>query len=137
MGLGQSSFGGHPEFWGGLIDLDPAVDPTKSIALLCAHFGTVSREDQVALQMGVVLFLACSGKQRPFSPLPQLRADGAYLITGGLGDLGLELASWMVRSGARRLILLAARLFRPGPSGIGHLCPRPIFEESSDSRVGG
>ncbi|MCC7358651.1 MAG: acyltransferase domain-containing protein, partial [Anaerolineales bacterium] len=34
------------------------------------------------------------------------RADGAYLLTGGLGGLGLKLAEWLVARGARRLALL-------------------------------
>src|SRR5208283_3243449 len=34
------------------------------------------------------------------------RADGSYLISGGLGDLGLSVARWMVEQGARRLILM-------------------------------
>jgi len=34
------------------------------------------------------------------------RADGTYLITGGLGGLGLEVAKWLVKSGARHLVLL-------------------------------
>src|SRR5215208_3608922 len=34
------------------------------------------------------------------------RADGSYLITGGLGGLGMEVARWMVGQGARRLVLL-------------------------------
>ena len=40
---------------------------------------------------------------RPF----QWRADASYLITGGLGSLGLRVARWMVDQGARRLILMA------------------------------
>ncbi len=35
-----------------------------------------------------------------------LREDGTYVITGGLGDLGLALADWMVTRGARRLVLV-------------------------------
>ena len=38
-----------------------------------------------------------------------LRADGAYLITGGLGGLGLVTARWMVEHGARHLWLLVRR----------------------------
>ncbi len=34
------------------------------------------------------------------------RSDRSYLITGGLGDLGLTVAEWMVRHGARHLALL-------------------------------
>jgi acyl transferase domain-containing protein/NADPH:quinone reductase-like Zn-dependent oxidoreductase/NADP-dependent 3-hydroxy acid dehydrogenase YdfG/acyl carrier protein len=45
---------------------------------------------------------------RPF-PIKGLRADVTYLITGGLGGLGLETARWMVREGARKLVLLGRR----------------------------
>jgi NADPH:quinone reductase-like Zn-dependent oxidoreductase/acyl carrier protein len=34
------------------------------------------------------------------------RADGTYLITGGLGGLGLSVAQWMVLQGARHLVLI-------------------------------
>jgi acyl transferase domain-containing protein/NADPH:quinone reductase-like Zn-dependent oxidoreductase/NAD(P)-dependent dehydrogenase (short-subunit alcohol dehydrogenase family)/acyl carrier protein/ribosomal protein S18 acetylase RimI-like enzyme len=37
------------------------------------------------------------------------RANGTYLITGGLGGLGLTLASWMVERGARALALVSRR----------------------------
>nr|VFK09968.1 MAG: amino acid adenylation domain-containing protein [Candidatus Kentron sp. FM] len=43
---------------------------------------------------------------------PPIRQDGAYLITGGLGALGLEVARWMVGEGARHLVLMGRR----GPS---------------------
>jgi acyl transferase domain-containing protein len=35
-----------------------------------------------------------------------LREDATYLITGGLGGLGLKLAHWLVDRGARHLVLL-------------------------------
>ena len=35
-----------------------------------------------------------------------LRDDGAYLVTGGLGGLGLKLARWLADRGARHLVLL-------------------------------
>ncbi|WP_437309427.1 SDR family NAD(P)-dependent oxidoreductase [Sorangium sp. So ce388] len=35
-----------------------------------------------------------------------LRADATYLVTGGLGGLGLSLAEWMVARGARHLVLV-------------------------------
>ena len=41
------------------------------------------------------------------------REDGSYLITGGLGALGLAVARWMVERGARHLILMG----RSCPSG--------------------
>ncbi|MBO0882775.1 MAG: polyketide synthase dehydratase domain-containing protein, partial [Mycobacterium sp.] len=36
---------------------------------------------------------------------PVVRPDGAYVITGGLGGLGLVVARWLVDSGARRVVL--------------------------------
>ncbi|MBX9791602.1 MAG: SDR family NAD(P)-dependent oxidoreductase, partial [Pirellulales bacterium] len=48
----------------------------------------------------------------PFDPraaessLVQIQRDGVYLITGGLGDLGRTVATWLVDQGARRLVLV-------------------------------
>ena len=36
---------------------------------------------------------------------PRLRPDATYLITGGMGGLGLEVARWLVQQGARHLVL--------------------------------
>jgi hybrid polyketide synthase/nonribosomal peptide synthetase FtdB len=35
-----------------------------------------------------------------------VHADGTYVITGGLGGLGLQTARWLVEQGARRLVLI-------------------------------
>ncbi|MDI3287042.1 type I polyketide synthase [Polyangium sp. 15x6] len=40
------------------------------------------------------------------APPSAVRADGTYLITGGLGALGLISAAWLVERGARSLVLL-------------------------------
>lgn len=37
---------------------------------------------------------------------PLFRNDAGYLITGGLGKLGLDLAEWLVEQGAGRILLL-------------------------------
>ena len=36
---------------------------------------------------------------------PRVRPDGAYLVTGGLGGLGLELAGWLAGRGAGTVVL--------------------------------
>src|SRR5690606_34207811 len=38
-----------------------------------------------------------------------LTAEGAYLITGGLGRLGLRLAHWLADQGAQHLVLTSRR----------------------------
>lgn len=47
------------------------------------------------------------------SPKPLVQPDGAYLVTGGLGGLGLAVARWLVHSGAGRIVLVGRSL--PGP----------------------
>jgi acyl transferase domain-containing protein/NADPH:quinone reductase-like Zn-dependent oxidoreductase/NADP-dependent 3-hydroxy acid dehydrogenase YdfG/acyl carrier protein len=43
------------------------------------------------------------------SSINGLSPEFTYLITGGLGGLGLETARWMVREGARKLVLVGRR----------------------------
>lgn len=40
------------------------------------------------------------------SALPRLREDGTYVITGGFGGLGQQIARWMIDQGARHLVLV-------------------------------
>ena len=51
--------------------------------------------------------LTFQDKDAMISPLPQklFRADASYLITGGTGGLGQAFASWMLKEGARTIIL--------------------------------
>ncbi len=45
--------------------------------------------------------------EKPFEKVPQLKAGGIYLITGGLGGIGLVLAEYLARTVQARLILIA------------------------------
>jgi NAD(P)-dependent dehydrogenase (short-subunit alcohol dehydrogenase family) len=46
-------------------------------------------------------------------PLPAVRPDATYLLTGGLGGLGLEVAGWLAGRGARALALVSRRAPSP------------------------
>ncbi|MYV51334.1 AMP-binding protein [Streptomyces sp. SID3212] len=64
-------------------------------------------QDEVALRGRRRLVSGLSratGLTRPFPP--RLRADGAYLVTGAFGALGRLLCRYLVRRGARHLILV-------------------------------
>ncbi len=100
---------GHQEFasmWGGLIDLDSGPSDIQA-GLLLDELRHATEEDQVAFRDGTryVARLLPSARLTPPLP-PRFRPDGSYLITGGLGALGLLVARWMVSHGARRLILM-------------------------------
>ena len=60
---------------------------------------------QQAKHMGKIVV---SGQSEPVVTTPPLtfRGDSTYLITGGMGGLGLLMARWMVEKGARYLVLV-------------------------------
>jgi acyl transferase domain-containing protein/aryl carrier-like protein len=100
---------GHQEFtsmWGGLIDLDNAPADEQA-SLLFTEIQQTDGDDQIAFRAGqryVARLLPASHLTPPLAPT--FRTDGSYLVTGGLGKLGLLVARWMVMQGARRLILM-------------------------------
>jgi len=51
----------------------------------------------------VVVHPRCVGEER------RIRPDGTYLVTGGLGGIGLLAAGWLVDKGARSVVLLGRR----------------------------
>jgi myxalamid-type polyketide synthase MxaB len=61
------------------------------------------RHMQQAKHVGKVVITL--GRPSQTDEIP-IRCDGTYLVTGGLGTLGLEVARWLVQRGARRLMLL-------------------------------
>ena len=96
----------HPGIWGGLIDLDDLSDPeVLARELLGGH-----REDQIALRDGRRLAPRLV-RRKPASPesTPQIRNDRSYLVTGGLGTLGLKTAAWLTEHGARHIWLVSRR----------------------------
>ena len=107
-GLGRTIALEHSELWGGLIDLDRFSTDDDAAKLLHQAIEFPVREDQLALR-GSQRYVARLVRERltPGGWLPfQCRSDGSYLITGGLGGIGLAVARWLVEKGARQLILL-------------------------------
>lgn len=96
----------EPEVFGGLIDVEDAQFPMQAIKYVQGA-DVIRVEDSVAR----------NARLRPFAKDPtkskrssfSLRPNGTYLITGGLGALGLELAEWLAHRGARRLVLVSRR----------------------------
>ncbi len=94
----------HPAHWGGLIDIDSAVPATALAAQLLGGGG----EDKVVLRGEKRFGERIARLKLPATAKPSftISADAGYLITGGLGGVGLEIASWLVQRGARNLLLL-------------------------------
>ena len=115
-GLGRVIAQEHPTFWGGLVDLEPGASLRDAAAhQLWEEISSADGEDQLAFRQGR-RYVGRLVRQRPSATqasLLQWRTDGSYLISGGLGDLGLLVARWMVEQGARRLILLGRTRLPP------------------------
>lgn len=114
-GFGRSLALEHSELWGGLIDLDPRNPASLSANQLWAALHAPPGEDQQAYRGEQYYVARLSRKSLDTSnKLPlQCQPDGSYLITGGLGGLGLEFARWLAGRGARRLILMGRTALPP------------------------
>jgi acyl transferase domain-containing protein/acyl carrier protein len=109
-GVGRTAALEHPTLRCTLVDVDGGA--AEGAAALARELAAGAGGDQVAWRGGrrrvprlARATLAAAGGASPAAP-PPLRADGWYLVTGGLGALGLEVAEWMAAHGARTLALL-------------------------------
>ncbi|MCC5609394.1 beta-ketoacyl reductase [Nostoc sp. CHAB 5834] len=103
-GLGKVIALEHPKLWGGLLDL--AADAPKDEAVnLLAEICDSQGEDQIAFRKGQRYVARLIRSEVPEARSVRLQSDRTYLITGGLGALGLKVALWMVEQGARHLML--------------------------------
>ncbi len=108
-GLSRTVSHEHPDLWGGIIDLPADASPSDSAAWLVSSLRRNDGEDQIAVRGGRRLVARLA---RPRQPELQSRSykprhDACYLITGGLGGLGLTVARWLVDNGARHLVLVS------------------------------
>ncbi len=104
-GLGRVIALEHPEIWGGLIDLDPDQPPEAQITALIDEIRAAGDEDQVAFRESKRLVARLARTTRPSTRMSSFSPDAAYLITGGLGGLGLVTARWMAENGAKHIVL--------------------------------
>ncbi|WP_099023348.1 type I polyketide synthase [Mycolicibacterium palauense] len=110
----------QPQLWGGLIDLEDggkdaggsAVDDAGGSAVddavARALAGVLTRPAKAILSMRDGRFFESALVPVSGTPVAEpvrCRPDAAYLVTGGMGALGLLMADWLADRGARRLVL--------------------------------
>ncbi|WP_309891777.1 SDR family NAD(P)-dependent oxidoreductase [Archangium sp.] len=116
-GLGAVIASEHPELWGGSVDLESGERTQRPVRELAAELAAElindltgeSGEERVALRGGrrLVARLARCLPART-GPVP-IRHDATYLVTGGHGALGLAVAGWLAKRGAKHLVLVSRR----------------------------
>ena len=116
-GVAQSSLWGmgkvialeHPELQCTCVDLDHKTH-SNQIQKLWEEIVSENAENQVVLREKtryVSRLIRSQKAPEPTSDKPlKFREDATYLLTGGLGGLGLLVANWMVNQGARNLVLV-------------------------------
>jgi myxalamid-type polyketide synthase MxaE and MxaD len=114
-GLGRVLAEEHPELWGGLVDVDAQAQAAEAAGQLVEEVLRGDANDQVAYRRGQRFAPRLTRCALPAAPIA-LGGGGAYVITGGLGDVGLAVAGWAVDRGARHLLLLGRRGLAPEAS---------------------
>lgn len=90
----------YPELWGGIIDVDKL-----DIEAITAEIFHPDKEIYLAFHQGKK-YLARLREYQLDKPQPAPISAGSYLITGGLGVVGLQVAQWLAKLGAKTLILV-------------------------------
>ncbi|HYO66175.1 MAG TPA: SDR family NAD(P)-dependent oxidoreductase, partial [Archangium sp.] len=113
-GFGRALALEHPELQSTLVDVEGNDAQARSRALL-TELGATDGETQVAWREEArYVARLVRGTYEALGGEPvELEADATYLLTGGLGGLGLSVAKWMVEKGARHLVLMG----RSEPTG--------------------
>ncbi len=102
----------RPELWGGVLDLSATADAEDARAA-AAWLVDPRREDWAAVRGGRIYVPRLTPVTDTQGGRLGWRADGAYLVTGGLGGVGLAVARAMAEEGARRLILMSRQGLPP------------------------
>lgn len=110
-GLGKVIALEYPQLWGGMLDLPLPSDKTTTYdwaVTILTEILDPQREDQLAFRTGqryVARIGYFEDDRKNEVILPRLHSDASYLITGGLGDLGMHVARWLIKQGVKHLIL--------------------------------
>ncbi|MFE7539305.1 type I polyketide synthase [Streptomyces platensis] len=112
-GLAAIAGAENPDIRCVLVDLDPDRPAVRNEAeALCAEALAADGDDRIAFRGGRRHVAGTTGPalpERPTAAGELMRSDGTYLVTGGLGALGVHTADWLVRGGARHLVLMGRR----------------------------
>jgi NAD(P)-dependent dehydrogenase (short-subunit alcohol dehydrogenase family) len=93
-----------PTMWGGLVDLS-ATPSSAEVAALVEELTASDGEDQIALRGNRRYVARLTTPPEQITRAPYRASAGTYLVSGGLGALGMHAARWLVYKGARHLVL--------------------------------
>jgi acyl transferase domain-containing protein len=101
----------HPALRTTRIDLGLTI-AEADMAALADLLRRPEAEDAIALR-GATRYVPRLVRRAPTVSAPMIHADGAYLVVGGLGGLGLTAVRWLAASGARYVTVMGRRALSP------------------------
>jgi acyl transferase domain-containing protein/short-subunit dehydrogenase len=113
-GMGRVIALEHPELWGGCFDLEGTISNASMDALL--NETTIqSVDDQIFIDNNGISYVPRLKHYKVDAGQNEMiiKSNATYLITGGLGALGLLTAGWLVRSGCKHLVLIGRNIQKP------------------------
>jgi malonyl CoA-acyl carrier protein transacylase len=108
-GLGKVIALEHPDIHCVRLDMDPTAELNDNLKALFEEIRSFDKEDQIAWRQGIRYVPRLSKVRLGLQREIKILQDCSYLITGGLGALGLKVAHWLVAQGAKHLILTSRR----------------------------
>jgi NAD(P)-dependent dehydrogenase (short-subunit alcohol dehydrogenase family)/acyl carrier protein len=105
QGLGKVIALEHNRLWGGMIDLSPNTY-NNEVEMLLQAIQTADGEDQIVIREEQCYVPRLISYQPQKGLIQKFNSNSTYLITGGLGALGLQIAEWFVQQGVRHLVLV-------------------------------
>ncbi len=105
-GLGRVIGLEHPRGWGGLIDLPPEPDEQSAKHLILA-LRAAGTEDQLAVRKSRVFARRLVRDRAAAEAVRDRPGEGAVLVTGGTGGIGIRLARWLATRGETEIVLVS------------------------------
>jgi acyl transferase domain-containing protein len=113
LGLGKIIALEHPEIWGGNIDIQISDHAIESLfqEISVEHY----ENDSIAIHHDGKSYAAKLKEIRRNEQTKHIivQSDATYVITGGLGSLGLITAQWLIDKGARHILLFSRNAPKP------------------------
>ena len=101
----------HPEFWGGVIDVDDTVPPELLAQYLHAEAAVTAsdRDDQAVYRSGVRRVPRLEPQPLPAVPLTRLESGTTHLVVGATGNVGPYLIRQLADMGASTVVAVSRR----------------------------
>ena len=120
---------------GAIIDLDPAMSASAAAEAIVGEVTRSQPEDQIAFRRGQRLAARLTSRAAAAAMPFTLRNDGAYLVTGGTGGLGLRVAEWLAAHGAGEIVLVSRSGVDPNHTDPRHAILGGISERGTTVHV--